>query len=414
MSRRIALATLTLAAALAAGSCLPAGQSKPIAGQACNDDSECDPPNLVCSDDGVCAGGCAIIPHFCGPGTVCNDSTSRCEVPAPPGDAGPTACRADSQCSPPQTICARGACSPGCGSGGSCFSGWSCDDASGRCNPPATPDAGPDGGVDAGPPAIGATCQTDVDCGPPDLVCKKGKCQKGCTADAAQCYGGWVCDSATGHCHPPSPDAGPGDGGAPDASVPQCTTDSQCAPNVCNQGMCVPAQLPGACTQDMDCAPGSQCTRSGACQTVAAEQACTEETASSCPPRWTCKDSTCFNPGFCATDTDCPASEACMGGLCFPTLSCSAARVDDVTAGLYASGREICVSGVVTSGLVESDGDVFLRLAGTATALALELTPPYQQAGLRAPSGGQVGVVGTVRYDHRHRRWEIQPVKYIQ
>ncbi len=393
---------VTLIVAVALGSCLPQGQSKPVAGLACNDDNECDPPTLVCSDDGICAGGCVVMPGLCGPGSVCDSATSRCMVP----DGG-ARCEDDSACNAPSSICESGACVSGCANGGACYSGWSCDENTGYCSAPVF-----DGGTSAD---AGVACRSDVDCGPPDLICLHGTCALGCTKNDSLCDSGWSCDVGSGHCHPPAIDGGSDgstDGGFGDAGM-RCTSDQQCAPDVCVQGACVPS-AGSACAQDMDCTATQACTRAGVCVAVPLDKTCGERDAG-CPTGLTCKDDVCFNGGFCVADADCPASQSCQGGLCFPTISCSAAAVADILAGHYSSGREVCISGHIVSAFVESEQDVFIRLADTANGptLTLEITPPYRQAGVTSV-GASGQAIGTVRYDRRHKRWEVQPVKYLR
>jgi hypothetical protein len=88
-----------------------------------------------------------------------------------------------------------------------CNSDWSCDD-SGTCVQPAPPaDGGPGTGDGAGADAPGCTPGAPIGTG--GMTC------------SYQCYGGWVCNTDTGHCVPPPPNCtgGPGNPG-PDAGPP--------------------------------------------------------------------------------------------------------------------------------------------------------------------------------------------------
>jgi hypothetical protein len=225
----------------------------------------------------------------------------------------------------------------------------------------------------------------------------------------------------------------------------------------------------GQCTDDGQCPADQYCQQgTGSCVSLTSGS-CTKTNTSAClgaNPQ--CKDGSCYNAGGCNTNADCHEGETCTshGGssLCYPTSPCPGGEVVnsmDVANGLYAEGKEVCVTDVVENVLCETDGDYHIRLgkswhtpvcglspsptncapkSGTCQyiqnppgdGLITELTPEYQipnisnpsgatcgvgtaSCGLNTPSIGQtITVEGTVRWDQYHCWWEVHPVKWWQ
>lgn len=84
-------------------------------------------------------------------------------------------------------------CVPNCASDDDCSLGQICASATGRC-------------VDAE-----ATCAASVECGPPNSICRAGRCVAGCTTRG--CPSGLTCNEATGAC---------------EAATALCATDEEC------------------------------------------------------------------------------------------------------------------------------------------------------------------------------------------
>jgi hypothetical protein len=359
---------------------------------------------------------------------------------------GTLGCTTSRDCTPPATICsADGRCVRGCAANpGLCVGGSNCDAATGECT----------GG------AIGARCDDDNGCDPPDVVCRRadGSCQPGCTVSPV-CADGDVCNPANGHC------CTPGAANCPATTPPArtCNSDAECpnAPaNICSGGSCVPGcgaaglcvgglvcdpasghcQSPGgvSCARDLDCDPGSYCTQSGSCAVLAFGGAaacpsdatkvlygCATQTNAAaftscagapgpggCPY---CLDNSCFTPGACASSNDCHAGDACSGGLCIAQAPVCPTVVDlaDVVKGVYAAGKEVCVRGTVQQMKQGADGMIELRL-DSVPFLYVDVEPMYQAAGVIVPQlGEQVTVHGRVRWDGGHADRELLPVDWI-
>src|SRR5260370_15145589 len=72
----------------------------------CKTSSDCLPPSTICSPDGRCVTGCSGNPTLCISGATCNAATGECT-----GGAAKS-CSADSDCDPPDLVCSpNGLCS---------------------------------------------------------------------------------------------------------------------------------------------------------------------------------------------------------------------------------------------------------------------------------------------------------------
>jgi hypothetical protein len=348
-------------------------------------------------------------------------------------------CVGDADCAPPATVCsADGRCVPGCSSH-PCVAGATCNAATGECE---------------GGSLIGKTCAADADCGAPDLVCKSAtkQCTAGCDIDPQVCYGGWICNHATGRCCDPK---------FPECRAPMpmgCDADTDCAAiagTICAAGTCVPGcarsgctaplactasghcgPAGGTCTRDDDCDGASSCRPDGSCAVlplagsipcaggVAVSATCDQSTS---PAAWAscvgapgpagcpyCTEGSCFHAGLCATAADCHAGDACVSGLCQAAApACpSTTPADAVIGGGFGAGHETCVQDRVGSIAELAGGGVLLRL-GDAPGLYAEITPLYLAAGVARPTVGMtITVHGTVRWDESHAEWELMPVDW--
>jgi hypothetical protein len=297
--------------------------------RACQQDSQCGPPNALC-DGGFCAPGCAKT--GCAAGARCL-ANGRC-------GAGP-GCTNDAMCAPPATVCRSGDCVSGCTSG-SCAAGEKCDALTGRCNP------------------IASGCAKDSDCAPPASICENGACVPGCGSAGCQPYED--CSAARGRCDVRSC------GGPADCAPPAGTCDTGicvagCGLKPCAGGTCVaasglcdggPAPLDARCTANLDCAsrfcftPGTTPPQPGVCATLCGTTAdcapgrrCTEHAQTpgiraclsgaqllqvvgakrggeSCATADECQSglalaSPCRCVDVCTKDSDCAAGEHCRG-----------------------------------------------------------------------------------------------------
>jgi hypothetical protein len=351
------------------------------------------------------------------------------------------ACQTDGDCAPPETVCsADGRCVPGCANRrAACVGGATCNPATGEC----------EGGT-----VVGMSCSTDGDCEPPDVICKTAskQCVAGCDLDPTVCYGGWICDYATGRCCDPK---------YPDCRVPAgggCNSDGDCAPKpdtVCMAGTCAPGCAQSGCTAPMLCAPtghcgpaggvcardadcdgASACSHAGSCVVLADGGAigCAGGTQvySSCnqpgsPSTWAscvgapgppgcpyCFEGSCFHAGLCSTPNDCHGGDDCVAGLCRPSApECpTIVTAAEIVGGGFAAGHEVCVQGRVSAASDELDGNVLVHL-GSSPGVYAEITAPYLAAGVSRPSvGDTITVHGTVRWDQSHSQWEILPIDW--
>lgn len=195
----------------------------------CNTNLDC-PTATYCGANGRCvfpdgsavaAGGVCVAPDDCGPGANCGSdnrchvgdcSTSgcptsfvckvsagaaRCELVGDGGGPAAPECRNDQSCSPSGTrclsgtcvapvdqctdstqcrgssACVDGACTPRCGGGAACPTGYSCDDARSVCTKNPRP------------------CSTSAECGD-GRVCSQERCVAPCSA-GERCADGLVC-----------------------------------------------------------------------------------------------------------------------------------------------------------------------------------------------------------------------------
>jgi hypothetical protein len=133
----------------------------------CSASSDCAPPASVCSADGRCVPGCTA--ESCVGGATCDAATGECR-------GGPERpCTDDTQCDPPDLVCRASTqtCVAGCTVSDTCAGGFRCNPMTGRCcegaGCPERPDAG-------------AGCNSDSECvGAPVNICSGGACVPGCT-----------------------------------------------------------------------------------------------------------------------------------------------------------------------------------------------------------------------------------------
>jgi hypothetical protein len=358
---------------------------------------------------------------------------------------GALGCATSRDCAPPDTICSPdGRCVPGCvADPATCVGGSQCNAATGEC----------EGG------GIGAHCDGDDDCDPPDVICRVATqtCEAGCTVNPGVCADSETCNPTTGHC------CTPGVGDCPVVTPPMmtCNSDAEC-PNapaqICSGGTCVAGCTTGglcalplvcnptsghceppaaSCLLDMDCDAGSYCAQTGNCVVLAyaGPTACQGGTAVTytCATKTTpssfstctgkagpvgcpyCIDGSCMHPGLCRTADDCHGGDGCISGLCHVLMpACpdnAIASIADVVHGVYAAGKELCVRGTVQSGKSGVDGMYELKL-DTSPYLYVDIEPMY---GLAAPAvGSNVTVHGVVRWDDGHKDRELLPVDFVQ
>ena len=357
---------------------------------------------------------------------------------------GALGCATSRDCAPPDTICsADGRCIPGCVADPSaCIGGSQCDPGTGEC----------EGG------GLGAHCNGDSDCDPPDVVCAVAMqmCQAGCTVNPGACASDETCNPTTGHC------CTPGVAGCPMVTPPMmtCNSDSEC-PNapaqICSGGVCVAGCATGGlcalplvcnptsghcepsmatCAIDMDCDAGSYCTQAGTCVVLAyaGPTACQDGTpvTYTCATKTTpstfqscvgapgpvgcpyCIDGSCMHPGLCRTSDDCHSGDGCQSGLCHvltpPCPDNAIVPIADVVNGVYAAGKELCVRGTVESAKSGYDGMYEIKL-DTSPYLYIDVEPMYDFA--LPQVGSSVTVHGTVRWDDGHKDRELLPVDWI-
>jgi hypothetical protein len=135
----------------------------------CSVSADCAPPASVCSADGHCVPGCT--PESCGGGATCDAVTGECS-----GGVLAHPCGQDSDCDPPDLVCRTSTmtCVPGCTVVvDSCAAPARCNPLTGHCcDGPSCPDR-PDAGIG---------CNADPECpGAPANICSGGACVPGCT-----------------------------------------------------------------------------------------------------------------------------------------------------------------------------------------------------------------------------------------
>ncbi|MBI4822300.1 MAG: hypothetical protein HY791_38930 [Deltaproteobacteria bacterium] len=170
---------------------------------------------------------------------------------AAPPDSGP--CASDRECgSPPQNICAGGACTRGCNQpmGLGCGTGTSCDPVTGHC--------------------VSLSCSVDGDCLPPSFVCQGASCVVGCVrAGGITCGASQVCDPDTGRC-----------------VAGQFALGTTCGRDLeCSSGMCLPVMTQAGsrrvCSQA--CSGARGCPQHFTCGDLGGMRFCLGEDLSSPP-----------------------------------------------------------------------------------------------------------------------------------
>jgi hypothetical protein len=209
-----------------------------VIGQPCTIDGDCGPPDFVCkSSTHTCAAGCTIDPSVCFNGWLCHVAAGRCCAPTDVDcyqpAAAPPPCLGDGDCAGQAgTVCARGACLPGCAQTG-CAAPLGCA-ASGHC--------APSGG-----------CARDADCDAASYCAPNGTCVVLGDGGPSPCRGGAVVSES---CNPRTtgPDLIACAGAAGPAACPFCF-DGSC-------------YHPGLCASASDCHAGDACT-GGLCRAIA-------------------------------------------------------------------------------------------------------------------------------------------------
>ena len=146
----------------------------------------------------------------------------------------------------------------------------------------------------AGRCILGPYCMTDAEC-PAPSTCVNFVCQNpgGCTSDS-QCPVGQSCYAGGCYTLPPI----------------ECNRDVDCAfDEVCDFGICNPANPPLACQINSDCRDRELCI-GGVCQRGVE---CLDDTDCNFPQ--VCISDQCVDPG-CTRDGQCPAGESCVMGAC--------------------------------------------------------------------------------------------------
>jgi hypothetical protein len=354
----------------------------------CNRAADCAAPAYVCGPDGRCVAGCVASPERCIAGSSCDPATGECVG----GNGIGRPCADDQACDPPDLVCRASTqtCVAGCTLAGAdaCAAGYVCNPLSGRCCDPNDPSCP----MQSEPASI---CNSDSECvGAPANICSAGTCVPGCTSSGS-CTAPLTCDTATGHCMTPG------------------------------------------CARDVDCDAGSYCTRAGTCavlafggpiacaggtvvyyhcavKTTPAEfQSCVGPAGpAGCPY---CIEYSCLHAGVCSSDADCHEEDACTQGLCrLRAPECpTTVSVQDILAGKYASGKEVCVAGVVSSVENGYDGYIEIKL-GTSPYLFTDVPPMFKAAGVRIPTVGEAVMMhGTVRWNAAYEDRELLPVDWV-
>jgi hypothetical protein len=185
---RALLTTCALLAALTSG----CKRTDIVGALGCAKASDCSPPDTICSTDGRCVPGCVANPALCVGGSTCNSVTGECS-----GNGIGAACSNDTNCDPPDVVCrvATGTCQAGCTVSAVCASDEVCNTASGHCCTPGS------AGCPMRPPPT-SSCNSDADCpDPPHNICSGGICVPGC-ATGGLCALPLVCNPTSGHCQP--------------------------------------------------------------------------------------------------------------------------------------------------------------------------------------------------------------------
>jgi hypothetical protein len=277
-------------------------------------------------------------------------------------------------------------CQAGCTTVG-CQTPLRCNDTTGHCCDPASPDCPVE-------PDAGAMCNSDSECsGAPATICSGGACVPGCAT--AGCTPPLTCDQTSGHC-----------------STSACNRDLDCDPG----SFCTPTQMCSVLAYggQIACAGGTKVSFDCAQKTTPADfRACSGAPGpSGCPY---CIDGSCFHPGLCSTASDCHREQDCVNGLCRATTPpCpTTVPIAQITAGTFAAGKQLCVTGPVTEARSGYDGNYELKL-GSSPYLFVDVAAMYQAAGVRLPNVGEtITVHGTVRWDAGHHDYELLPVDWM-
>jgi len=303
----------------------------PVAnGTACNDGNACTRTDTC--QAGTCAGGnpvtCAASDqcHVVG---VCNTATGVCSNPASPDG---TACNDGNACTRTDT-CQAGTCSGGnpvtCTAADQCHVAGVCNNATGVCSSPASPD--------------GTACNDGNACTQTD-TCRAGACtgtNPVVCAAADQCHVAGVCNNATGVCsNPPSPDGTTcNDGNA-------CTRTDACLAGVCS------GRNPVTCTASDQCHAAGTCDPgSGACSNPALPNGTRCDDGNACTQSDSCQAGACAgsNPVSCTASDQCHTAGACdpASGTCSNPPAPNGTRCDDANA---CTQGDTCQAGACTSG----------------------------------------------------------------
>jgi hypothetical protein len=307
----------------ASGTC-----SNPVSpnGKTCSDGNACTQTD-VCSN-GVCQGSNPVTcpgATACTNASTCDSATGQCKTGTPRADG--TTCDDGKKCTTTD-VCKAGVCGGDpvtCVAADSCHDAGTCDETSGTCSNPASPN--------------GKTCNDGNACTSGD-ACSAGVCLGGAPV---VCNNGTAC-SAPGTCDPASGQCGPGPAlpnGTSCDDGRKCTNGDVCTGGVCG-GTTVSCPAPTACHSQGTCNEAT-----GACTTPVAADGTACSDGNACTRTDVCLGGSCTggNPVTCAAETAC-----LFGGVCDPsTGTCSGTKpkptgtaCDD---GLRCTKTDVCTGG---------------------------------------------------------------------
>lgn len=283
-------------------------------------------------------------------------------APDGPTDAGPTCCKADSDCGIDQCVVEAQMCKPkptsgSCWSDKDCAKGQTCQDAivcpcGTMCKVADKP-----GTCSSAPPGC---CGSDVDCAKGSVciadkkVCKSqaelqpGQCWSGADCGGGEaCTGAQVCPCGAACFAPDKPgkceEIKPGCCGAAGGT---CATGFTCVegPDVCVKDFSAPA---GQCWSNTDC-PGGTCKGANICpcgaQCLVADKPGTCESGVS---------------GCCGADTDCGPGQKCVPDkkVCKPTPPPGQCWNDgDCGGGQVCEDEFVCMCGALCGPMADKPG----------------------------------------------------------
>ncbi len=290
---------------------------------ACDSDNDCPPGVSFCDPGFGWSGACVTLPlktcasnedcsgdfgTFCA-GNRCMRAQDSCRIDSdcPQGSAcvGGLCYETSGEPWPPSFLCQSSADCPG--------EGQFCNEEISSCQPEGMPcDAFgecPQGAVcvEGICFALPERCSFDFECGK-NKFCHNNACEER-PENCPECEGQTICDSLTGTCKDPCDINLAGD----------CPQGQACGGSLCSN-------VYTACSSDADCSNFEMI-----CDTTFFGQngACVTQPLRSCTQNADClsQDAFCVNgrcmlpASHCRIDSDCPQGSACVGGLCFESVS---------------------------------------------------------------------------------------------